>query len=165
MQAAAQGLPLPNEIGYAFFITYTLCASSIGFAAMMLFAKSKRYRALGKVTFSAAVFGISEPLVFGTPLVLNFTFAFPFIFANGIVLLIAYLATHFGLIAPLMGVTPVFGLPVGFHAAIQGNIGAVIMQLMTQVIGALIYLPFFKRADHQALEEENEKDQEVMLNA
>ncbi len=160
LQAAAKGLPLPNEVGYAFFVTYTLCATAIGFSAMMLFAKSEQYRALGKITFPAAVFGISEPLVFGTPLVLNFTFAIPFIFTNAIVLLIAYFLTHIGLIPPLIGATPVFGLPIGFHAAIQGSWKIIIMQIMTQVVGAVIWYPFFRKADKEAFK----KEQEISVN-
>src|SRR5699024_41441 len=121
LEAATAGLPLPNSVGYAFFVTYTLCATSIGFGFMMLFAKSERYKALGKVVFPPAIFGISEPLVFGTPLVLNFKFAFPFIFTNGIVLLIACMLQQIGILPPIMGASPVFGLPLGFHAAIQGS--------------------------------------------
>lgn len=127
LQAAAAGQPLPNEVGYAFFITYTVCATAIGLTVLMLFAKSERYKALGKITFPAAVFGISEPLVFGTPLVLNFNLAIPFIFTNGIVLLIAYFLTHIGLVPPLIGTSPIFGLPIGFHAAMQGSWRIIIM--------------------------------------
>ena len=148
LQAAAAGLPLPNEVGYAFFATYTLCATAIGLAAMMLFAKSERFKTLGKITFPAAIFGISEPLVFGTPLVLNFTFAIPFIFANAVVLLISYIFTHLGIIPALIGATPIFGLPIGFHAAIQGSWKIILMQIATQLIGAAIWFPFFKKVDN-----------------
>ncbi|TNV68305.1 PTS sugar transporter subunit IIC [Trichococcus shcherbakoviae] len=148
LQAAAAGLPLPNEVGYAFFVTYTYCATAVGFTVMMLFARSERFKAIGKVTFPAAIFGISEPLVFGTPLVLNFTFAIPFIFANAVVLLISYIFTNLGLIPALIGATPIFGLPLGFHAAIQGSWKIIVMQLLTQLIGAAIWFPFFKKADN-----------------
>lgn len=154
LKAAAAGQPLPNEVGYAFFCTYTLAATAIGFAFLMLFAKSQRYKTMGKITFPAAIFGISEPMVFGVPLVLNFTFAIPFIFTNGIVLFIAYLFTHFGIIPPLMGATPVFGLPLGFHAAIQGSWKIIAMQIFTQIIGAAIWYPFLKIADNKELRQE-----------
>lgn len=147
LQAAAAGLPLPNDVGYAFFVTYTYCATAIGFTVLMLIAKSGRYKALGKVTFPAAIFGISEPLVFGTPLVLNFTFAFPFIFSNAIVLLISYAMTVTGIVPPLIGASPIFGLPLGFHAAIQGSWKIVVMQVCTQLIGTALWFPFFKKAD------------------
>jgi PTS system cellobiose-specific IIC component len=103
---------------------------------------------LGKITFPAAIFGISEPLVFGTPLVLNFTFAIPFIFANAVVLLISYIFTHLGLIPAPIGATPIFGLPIGFHAAIQGSWKIILMQIATQLIGAAIWFPFFKKVDN-----------------
>jgi phosphotransferase system glucose/maltose/N-acetylglucosamine-specific IIC component len=44
------------------------CLAAIGFTLLMLFAaKSQQYKALGKLTTLPALFGISEPLVFGTP--------------------------------------------------------------------------------------------------
>lgn len=154
LSAAAAGLPMPNNVGYAFFVTYTLCATSIGFAIMMLFSKSEQYRAIGKIAAPAAVFGISEPMVFGTPLVLNFQFAIPFIFTNGIVLLIAYFLTVNGIVPPCLGAAPVFGLPVGLHAVIQGSWKIVVLQVCAQLIGALIYFPFFKSAERKACKEE-----------
>lgn len=161
LSAAAAGLPLPNDVGYAFFITYTVCASAIGFAFLMLFAKSKQYRAIGKIAAPAAIFGISEPMVFGTPLVLNFTFAIPFIFANAIVLLMAYALTVSGIVPPCIGTSPVFGLPIGFHAAIQGDFRIILLQLLTQVVGALIYYPFFRTADKMAYQQEQAAIEEV----
>ncbi|MDB1694043.1 PTS transporter subunit EIIC [Enterococcus casseliflavus] len=164
LQAAAAGLPLPNDVGYAFFVTYTYCATAIGFTVLMLMAKSARYKALGKITFPAAIFGISEPLVFGTPLVLNFTFAIPFIFANAVVLIVSYAATVVGLIPPLIGATPIFGLPLGFHAAIQGSWKIVFMQICTQLIGTAIWFPFFKKADNEAYQlEQTAKDTQESL--
>lgn len=149
LQAAAAGVALPNNVGYAFFATYTYCATAIGFTVLMLFAKSDRYKALGKITFPAAIFGISEPLVFGTPLVLNFTFAIPFIFTNAIVLLICYFLTVTGIVPPLIGASPIFGLPLGFHAAIQGSWRIIVLQVLTQIIGAAVWFPFFKKADNE----------------
>lgn len=160
LSAAAAGLPMPNTVGYAFFATYTLCATSIGFAIMMLFAKSEQYKAVGKVAAPAAIFGISEPMVFGTPLVLNFTFAIPFILTNGIVLFIAYLLTVSGIVPPCLGANPVFGLPIGLHATIQGSWKIVVLQVLLQVVGALIYYPFFKYADKKAYKSEQMRLQE-----
>lgn len=163
LSAAAAGLPLPNDVGYAFFATYTYCATAIGFTVLMLLAKSKQYKALGKVTFPAAIFGISEPLVFGTPLVLNFTFAIPFIFTNAIVLLLCYFLTTTGIVPPLIGASPIFGLPLGFHAAIQGSWKIIVMQILTQAIGAAIWFPFFKKADKDAYKlEQQAKENEAM---
>lgn len=161
LSAAAAGLPLPNTVGYAFFVTYTLCATAIGFTVMMLFAKSKQYRLMGKVAAPAAIFGISEPMIFGTPLVLNFNFAIPFIFGNAVALIVAYVLTITKIVPPLMGVTPVFGLPLGFHATVQGDWRIILLQIFTQIIVAVLWYPFFKKADNEAYikELELEKNQ------
>ncbi len=161
LQAAANGLPLPNEVGYAFYITYTVCATAIGLTVLMLFAKSERFKALGKITFPAAIFGISEPLVFGTPLVLNFKLAIPFIFNNAIVLAVAYIFTHLKIVPPLIGASPIFGMPIGFHAAIQGSWRIIVMQLATQIIGMGIWYPFFKQVDKEAYKNEQSNLREI----
>lgn len=128
---------------------------------MMLFAKSKQYRLMGKVAAPAAIFGISEPMIFGTPLVLNFNFAIPFIFGNAVALIVAYVLTITKIVPPLMGVTPVFGLPLGFHAAVQGDWRIILLQIFTQIIVAVLWYPFFKKADNEAYikELELEKNQ------
>ena len=84
LAAYSAGQALPNITGRAFVSTYTMSGSAIGFALLMLFAaKSKQYKTLGKLSAIPSLFGISEPLVFGTPLVFNFRFVIPFVFMNG----------------------------------------------------------------------------------
>jgi PTS system cellobiose-specific IIC component len=108
LSAYAAGEPLPNITGRAFISTYTMSASAIGFTLLMLFAaKSQQYKALGKLTTLPALFGISEPLVFGTPLVFNFRFIIPFVFMNAISLGIAYVVTYVGIVPRVAGITPI----------------------------------------------------------
>ena len=70
---------------------------------MLFFAKSKRFKTLGKVAIIPALFGITEPVIFGTPLVLNFDFFVPFVTNNAIAVMIAGLCTKLGLVARCTG--------------------------------------------------------------
>lgn len=64
--------------------------------AIFLFSKREDHRMIAKLSFLPGLCGISEPIVFGLPLVLNPTFAIPFIFNSGISTAIAMFATSIG---------------------------------------------------------------------
>lgn len=151
LNAVLAGDSAPNAIGYAFFMTVTFGGTALGLVINMLMSKSKQYRELGKLAIVPALFGITEPVIFGTPLVLNFKFAIPFIFNNTIVLFVAYLLTITGMVPHFMGTTYVFGLPIGFSAAIQGSIAIILMQLGIQILSFFLWRPFFKMQEKEAL--------------
>jgi len=58
-------------------------------------------------------------------------------------------------------VQAVFGLPLGFHAAVQGSISIILLQLFIQLILApILWYPWFKSLDNQTyLEEQNAEEQ------
>ncbi|WP_265459509.1 PTS sugar transporter subunit IIC [Enterococcus sp. HY326] len=151
LNAVAAGQTPPNITGYAFFMIITWGGTGLGLVLLMLRAKSKQYRETGKVAIIPALFGITEPVIFGTPLVLNFKLAVPFITNNTIALILAFALTKIGLIARFTGVTAIFGLPLGFHAAVQGKISIILLQLFIQLIlSPLLWYPWFKMADKEA---------------
>ena len=56
------------------------CGCTLGLVIVMfLFAKSKRYKEFSKIVLPCGIFNINEPLVYGMPLMLNFTMLIPFI--------------------------------------------------------------------------------------
>lgn len=122
---------------------------------MLFIAKSQRYKTLGKISIVPALFGITEPVIFGTPLVLNFDFFVPFVTNNAIVVMIAGLLTKLGIVARCTGAQAVFGLPLGVHALLGGHISIVILVLLIQlVISPILWYPWFRRADKKALAQE-----------
>ncbi|MGB4588397.1 MAG: PTS transporter subunit EIIC [Clostridiaceae bacterium] len=147
--------PLPNIIGRAFVSTYTMSASAIGLTLLMVFlAKSKQYKTLGKLTAIPALFGISEPLVFGVPMVFNFKFAIPFIFSNAISITVAYLTTLAGIVPRVNGIAPISGMPIGLNGLLGGSWRIAALQLVLVCIQVVIWYPFFKKADKEALVKE-----------
>lgn len=152
LAALQAGKPMPNIIGLAFFNIITWGGTALGLVLLMLIAKSKRYRDLGRLAVVPALFGVTEPVIFGTPLVLNFDFVVPFITNNTIAIIIAYVVTRIGLVARFTGVQAVFGLPLGFHAAVEGHVSIIILQLVIQiVISPLLWYPWLRHADKKAL--------------
>jgi PTS system cellobiose-specific IIC component len=155
LSAYAAGQPLPNITGRAFVSTYTVSASAIGFALLMLlFAKSKQYKTLGKLSALPSVFGISEPLVFGTPLVFNFKLAIPFIFMNAINITIAYVLTAIGIVPRVAGIAPMSGMPIIFSGLMEGSWKIAVLQVVLVLLEMVVWYPFFKKADNEAYETE-----------
>lgn len=153
LSAYSAGESLPYITGRAFISTYTMSASAIGFAILMLFfAKSKQYKTLGKLSTVPALFGISEPLVFGTPMVFNVRFAVPFLFMNAISLTIAYTLTAIGLIPRVAGMTPVSGMPIIFSGLMEGSWKIAVLQVALVLLQMVVWYPFFKKADKEAYE-------------
>ena len=155
LTALAAGNPLPNITGYAFFSIITWGGTSLGLVLLMLRAKSKQYREVGKIGLVPILFGIGEPVVFGTPLVLNFKLAIPLITNNSICLLISYICIKLGIVSVFSGVAPVFGMPIGLYAAFQGSVSIIVLHLILQfIIGPLLWYPWFKRLDKETYEQE-----------
>ncbi|WP_286906774.1 MULTISPECIES: PTS sugar transporter subunit IIC [Clostridium] len=153
LAAYAAGEPLPYITGRAFISTYTMSASAIGFALLMLFfAKSKQYKTLGKLSAVPSLFGISEPLVFGTPMVFNVRFAVPFLFMNAISLTIAYSLTAIGLVPRVAGMTPMSGMPIIFTGLMEGSWKIAVLQVVLVLLQMVVWYPFFKKADKEAHE-------------
>lgn len=123
-------------------------------AAMLLwFARSKQLKAIGKVAIVPGVFGISEPMKFGVPMVLNLTILVPMVVAPMMSVAIAYVASVIGFM-PVVSVNLPWAMPPvisGFMAA--GWQGAVVQIIQAAAIFAL-YIPFFKILDRQKIVEE-----------
>ena len=151
LSAYSAGQALPNITGRAFVSTYTMSGSAIGFAILMLFvARSKQYKTLGKLTAVPALFGISEPLVFGTPLVFNFRFFIPFVFMNGINLTIAYVLTVIGIVPRVAGMAPMSGMPIILNGLMEGSWKIAALQVVLALLSMLVWYPFFRKADNEA---------------
>lgn len=150
----AGGVPT-NLIGMAFFNIVTFGGLALGLIMLMIRSKSKQYRELGKLAVVPALFGITEPVIFGLPLVLNFDLFFPFVFNNSIAIIIVWAITKIGILPTMMGSATIFGLPLGLHASTQGSVSIIIMQLVVQlVLSPILWYPWFKRVERKAVAEE-----------
>ncbi len=156
LAAATAGTALPYIIGKQFWSTYS-DATILPLAILLMFAvKSSRYKSIGKVSFIPAVFNISEPLVFGLPIVLNPLFAIPFILYKPLCLIVAYGATAVGLVPRIMAVSVPFGTPYILSGVMQGGWRVAALQILLILMGLGLYYPFLKEADKIAVNEENQ---------
>ena len=154
INAYTTGAALPNIVGFAFYAVYTQGGTALGLAILMLIAKSERYKSLGRLSIVPAVFGITEPLIFGAPLVFNPILAIPFIFGSFVSLVLGYLGTIIGILPRLTGIAAPQGTPIILQGILMGGWKVAVFQVFLIVVWIVIWYPFFKIADNQALDQE-----------
>ena len=163
LAAYGAGEALPNiVINTAWFSIGNIGGSgcAIGLCiCFALFAKSDKFKALAKVCVPAGLCGISEPMVFGLPMVLNPILFIPMIVAPAVTFGLGYLAMSAGIMPFMIGVDTPTGTPIllsGFLAF--GGFKGVFFQAILIAISTAIYYPFFHMLDKQALAEETTKN-------
>ncbi|HGF7753379.1 TPA: PTS sugar transporter subunit IIC [Enterococcus faecium] len=139
------------------FMTVTGAGLTLGAVFfMMFFAKSRKYRELGKLSLLPAFFNINESIIFSTPIVMNPMMAVPFIFAPILSGLITYSALYFGFV-PLFTVVQVpWTTPPILSGFLVGGVPAAILQGIVLAISFFIYFPFLKKIDSANFKKERQ---------
>ena len=106
LDAWRNGLEMPNVLGLAFFNIVTWSGLALGLVLLMCLSKSKQFNQMGRLALMPALFGITEPVIFGTPLVMNYRLMVPFVTNNAIAIVIAWLLIKLGLVAKSWGLRP-----------------------------------------------------------
>lgn len=151
----AAGAHIVTRQFYDNFINLAGSGETLGLTLMMfLIAKSAQYKQLGKLAIVPNVFNINEPVLFGTPIVLNPIMAVPFIIIPPINALILYFTIKLQIIPPMNGTMAPWTVPPIFSGFIIGGFKYAFMQLIVLVVSTLIYFPFFKKADAMAYADE-----------
>lgn len=157
LEAFQAGTAMPNIIGMAFWYIFANYAPMLGFALLLVFmAKSKQLKTIGKLGLPGTFFSIHEPLIFGIPVVLNPILIIPFIAAPIVCSVLGYFATTIGLLPAPIGIYPAFGTPIFALGFIEGSWKLALAQLILIPICMLIYYPFFRVLDKQAVGRELE---------
>ena len=104
-----------------------------------------------------AFFGISEPLIFGIPVVLNPVIAIPWIIAPALNFVVAYVLISMGIVARYAGVT-VFNFPMVFTGLMNGSLSIAVMEVALFVLDVLLFMPFIKAIDKKYIAEEKAAD-------
>lgn len=127
---------------------------TLGLMILCLFrAKSSRYKQLSRLAIVPSCFGINEPVVFGMPMMLNFTTAVPFICTPAALTALSYLMVKIGILPIGNGLAAPVTIPIltgFFNMGWRGAVWNVVEIALTVVI----YYPFFKKLDAMAVEEE-----------
>ena len=139
------------------FMTVTGAGLTLGAVFfMMFFAKSRKYRELGKLSLLPAFFNINESIIFSTPIVMNPMMAVPFIFAPVVSGLITYSALYFGFVPLFTAVQVPWTTPPILSGFLVGGVPAAILQGIVLAISFFIYFPFLKKIDSANFKKERQ---------
>lgn len=164
--AYAAGKPIPHVFTETFLSNFLLMSGSgitIGLLILMLFSKSKRYKELGKISLLPAIFGINEPITFGTPIVYNPILFIPYVIGPTILTLPIYKLFESGIIEKAFIQSPGY-TPFLFQGYLMNlSFKSTVLQLIIVVLSVFMYYPFFKVLEKDELNDENmssNKDEE-----
>lgn len=158
LSAYRAGKPRPYIFTYEYKNLFVQIAFISLVIAIFMVAKSSQLKELSKVMLGPAAFGISEPLVFGLPVVMNVTILIPWVLSRPLFGLISYLFIKFGLCPHPTGVSiPWTTPPIISGFLVTNSIMGSIVQIICLVAGVLLFLPFVKVLDKTYVSKELEE--------
>ena len=150
-EALASGLTPAHIVTKPFVDVFTRIGGSGStlslILAVVLVSRDRGTRKLCLLALGPALFNVNEPLLFGLPLVLNPTYALPFLLVPALQAGTAWLATILELI-PHTVVACTWTTPPLINAYLTtGSLSGTAMQAVNIGLGTLIYLPFVRLSD------------------
>ena len=137
------------------FITVTGSGLTLGLVTYMIFfAKSQQCKELGKLGGVPGLFNINEPILFGTPIVMNPFLAIPFIGMPVLSGIITYFALATGLVPLFSAISVPWTTPPIVSGFIIGGWRAAVLQAVILILSFFAYLPFIRKIDKMNLEAE-----------
>ncbi|MFO2466362.1 EAL domain-containing protein [Pseudomonas sp. 15FMM2] len=120
--------------------------------AILLFSRNRPMRLLAMASLPLSLFNVSEVLLFGLPIILNPRLFIPFLLVPVANTLLALIVVQAGWVSPAVVSVP-FTAPVLLNAYLStGDWTAVILQLALLGVGILVYAPYVRAIQRQAME-------------
>lgn len=158
LEALSAGEEMVNLVTDSMWFTTAQIGGAGGTLSLCIylafFAKSSRYKSLGRMALPSSLCGINEPLTFGIPIVMNPMLLIPYVVTPIVTFLIAYACEYFGIIPLYNGTVIPTGTPVILSAFLANGWQAAVLQVILIAVGFLIYYPFIKVLDDRAYAEE-----------
>ncbi|MDN3613319.1 PTS sugar transporter subunit IIC [Vibrio gallaecicus] len=159
--ALAAGEPLPaifiNPV-MDFFIFVGGAGGTWGLVVLMIRSKATQLKTIGKMSIIPGTFNINEPVIFGTPIVMNPIYFIPWMLAPTLNTTIVWMAFKTGFLAKIIAIPP-WTMPAPIGAIIATNSGtAALVVLSSIVVSATVFYPFLKVHERQLLAEEKVMD-------
>ncbi|KRM78744.1 PTS system, lactose cellobiose IIC component family protein [Lapidilactobacillus dextrinicus DSM 20335] len=147
MEAFNAGKTVPNIVNAPFIGAYGLlggggCMLAL-VIALFIVSNNSGQRSIAKLASAPVIFNISEPIMFGLPVVMNPIFMIPAALLPSINLTIAYVLTSMNLVGRFVAITPWIA-PIGIQTWLgtAGNIPAVLLTFALLILDVVIYIPF-----------------------
>ncbi len=158
IDAFVAGQPVPNVFTQPFWDFYIFIGGSgatLALVMLMSFSRSAHLKSIGRMSAVPGLFQINEPVIFGSPVVMNPILFLPFVFAPVINATIAYFAVQFGFVGMGVATTP-WTTPaiIGASWGSGWTFTPILLVVGLLILDLFIYLPFFKMFEKQILEQE-----------
>lgn len=152
--------PLPNIVTSTWFMH--IVPGSIGCVLPLILllvtvAKSERLKSVGRISLIPNLFNISEPVLFGAPILFNPVLMIPYITCSVLNVFLGYILMYFNIVPRLNGVEVVWSMPIVLSGVLAQGWQFALLQIVLVIIDLLIYYPFVKTYDNTLLEEEAKK--------
>lgn len=148
--AAANGEVATSIVCYETIYALSLIAlggtgGTLPLNIMMLFSKSKRLKALGRVCLGPSIFNINEPITFGTPIVFNPLLMLPMWINSITAPIIIWFVMKATLLAVPAAAMTTGQVPAPFgYIIITGDFRALLFYVAIFALFWITWLPFFK---------------------
>lgn len=158
MDAFSVGKEIPNIITEPFTNAFGLIGGGgciLPLVIAILWAsKRQEQRSIAKFGLTTCLFNITEPIMFGLPVVMNPIYMVPCAIIPSINLIIAYAATSLGIISKTVAAAPWITPPViQSFIATGGDIRAAVLTVILIVLDVFLFLPFVLAANKAKLAE------------
>lgn len=150
--AAGTAAPYPEWAWTTMLMDFSILPMAI---ALLIVARSSQYKALAKVALPTAVFNISEPLIFGIPVIMNPVLAIPFVLLQPVNMLLTLLVQKIGILATPtgVGVSNVLPSPIGM-AFTNAHWSGAVWGILLMALDIIVWIPFLRIVDRKAQETE-----------
>ncbi|KOO02144.1 PTS sugar transporter subunit IIC [Vibrio nereis] len=166
IDAFVAGEPIPNVFTQPFWDFYIFLGGSgatLALVILMAFSRSAHLKSIGRMSIVPGFFQINEPVIFGTPMVLNPTLFLPFLLVPCINATIAYFAVHSGLVGMGIATTP-WTTPaiIGASWGSGWTLAPSLLVVALLVLDIFLYLPFFKMFEKEVLAGQEATEEEKL---
>lgn len=157
--AAGEAMPYIVTPSFESFFQQGSVATTAICVLMIVKCRSKHMKQVGKIAAVPGFFGVTEPLWFGLPIILNPVFLIPFVFTQIINLSLTYFVMYLGIVGKTY-IALHWALPGLFGSFLStGDWKAVVWWLLLLVLDCIIYYPFLMIYDKEKVKEESGDDE------
>ncbi|WP_066497074.1 PTS sugar transporter subunit IIC [Abyssisolibacter fermentans] len=153
--AFVAGKPIPYITAEGFipmFINIGGSGATLALVLLMIKSKDQGYKQLGRLALPSAIFEINEPVIFGFPIMLNPMMLIPFVVTPLLLTTSTYILMALNIIGrPVVAVPWTMPAVIGPYLITGGDWKAAVWSLISIIIAAVIYYPFFKACEKQNL--------------
>lgn len=140
---------------WSFYVCIGGSGSTLVLALLYLRSRSVHLRTIGRLSVVPSVFNINEPLLFGSPVVMNPTLFIPLLLVPMVNAVLAYFALHWDFVEKMVAMAPwTAPAPLGALISASWDIRAAVLVLLLMALDFAIWLPFFKVYEKQLITQE-----------